>query len=285
MFDIENMDLHYHLSWEKRRNKMKRLAFLTACLFLIAAVGVSAQETGKGKITGKLLTEDGKPMSDGSVFFFNAATGPPPSQEKYWRVPDAVAPIGDKGGFSLELPPGKYYLGAMKRISAEKNVGPPGEGDYFLKGQDAMGNPKPFFVKKGETTDIGTIAEAAPFKRAVVKYSGGITAIEGVVRDPDGKPVEGAAVFGYKKPAARGKPLFASDKTGKDGKYILRVSEGGKYYLKVRDVFGGGPPKGGEIVGSFWQGVPVEASVQTGEITKGVDIQVMRFPGRGPGQK
>jgi hypothetical protein len=276
------MGFHYQEKW---RNNMKGLAFLTACLFLIAAVGVSAQEIGKGKITGKLMTEDGKPMSGGSVFFFNAATGPPPSQEKYWRVPDAVAPIDDGGRFSIGLPPGKYYLGAMKRISAEKNVGPPAEGDYFLKGQDAMGNPKAFLVKKGETTDIGTIAEAAPFKRAVVKYSGGVTAIEGVVRDSEGNAVKGAAVFGYNKPAARGKPLFVSDRTGDDGKYILRVSEGGKYYLKVRDVYGGGPPKGGEIVGIYWQGIPVEASAKTGEITKGVDIQVVRFPGRGPGQK
>ena len=253
---------------------MKRLASLTTCFFLIAAVVAFAQEVSKGKITGKLMLEDGRPMSGGSVFFFNDATGPPPSQEKYWRVPDAVAPIGDKGRFLIELPPGKYYLGAMKKISVQKNAGPPGEGDYFLKGQDAMGKPKPFFVKKGETTDIGTIAGGAPFKREVVKYGEGITSIEGVVRDPDGKPVEGAAVFGYKKPAARGKPLFASDKTGKDGKYILRVDEGGKYYLKVRDVFGGGPPVGGAIVGVYWQERPVEVSAKTGEATKGIDINI-----------
>jgi hypothetical protein len=254
---------------------MTRLAFLTACLFLIAAASASPQEIGKGTIVGKLTTKDGRPMSGGAVFFFNDASGPPPSEEKYWRVPDAMAPIGEGGEFSMELFPGKYYLGAMKKISAEKNVGPPGEGDYFLKGQDATGKPRPFFVKKGETTDIGTIAGGAPFKREVVKYGKGITSIEGVVRDPDGKPVEGAAVFGYKKSAARGKPLFASDKTGKDGKYVLRVDEGGKYYLKVRDLFGGGPPVGGAIVGSYWQDRPVEASAKTGEATKGIEINII----------
>ena len=253
---------------------MKKMAFLTTCFFLIAAVIASAQVAGKGIITGKLMLKDGRPMSGGSVFFFHDATGPRPSEERYWRVPDAVAPIGDGGRFSMELPPGKYYVGAMKRISAEKNVGPPGEGDYFLKGQDAGGNPKPFFVKQGETTDIGTIAEGVPFKMEVVKYGEGITSIEGVVRDPDGKPVEGAAIFGYKKQAARGKPLFASDKTGKDGKYILRVDEGGKYYLKVRDVFGGGPPVRGAIVGGYWEERPVEVSAKTGEATKGIDITI-----------
>ncbi len=253
---------------------MKRLAFLTACLFLVAAAVASAQEAGKGTITGKLLTTDGRPMSGGAVFFFNDATGPPPSQEKYWRVPDISTPIGEGGRFSIELPVGKYYLGAMKRISSEKNVGPPDDGDYFLKGQDATGKPRPFFVKKGETTDIGTIAGGAPFKRSIVKYGEGTTSIEGVVRDPEGKPVEGAAVFGYKRPEARGKPLFASDKTGKDGKYVLRVNEGGKYYLKVRDLFGGGPPVRGAIVGRYWQDKPVDASAKTGETTKGVDINI-----------
>jgi hypothetical protein len=253
---------------------MKRLAILTACLFLIAVALVSAQEVGKGKIVGKLMTQDGKPMSGGSVFFFNDATGPPPSQEKYWRIPDALALIDEEGRFSMELPPGKYYMGAMKRISSEKNIGPPEEGDYFLKGQGSKGKPKAYIVKKGEITDVGTIAEAVPFKREVVRYGDGITSIEGVVRDPDGKPVEGAAVFAYKKQAARGKPLFASDKTGKDGKYILRVDQGGKYYLRVRDIFGGGPPVGGEIVGKYWQERSMEVSAKTGEATKGFDISI-----------
>ncbi len=261
---------------------MKRLTFLTVFFFLIAAICASAQEVGKGKMVGRLLIEDGRPMSGGAVFFFNDATGPPPSQEKYWRVPDVVAAIGDGGRFSVELPAGRYYMGAMKRNSQEKNFGPPGEGDYFLKGQDPGNKPKTYIVKRGETTDIGTIAEGKPFKRTVVKYSGGITAIKGVVRDAEGKPVEGVAVFGYKKSITREKPLFASDRTGADGKYTLRVSEGGKYYLKVRDVYGGGPPKNGEIIGNYWQGVPVEASAETGEITEGIDISVTRFPGRGP---
>ena len=261
---------------------MKRLASLTTCFFLIAAVVASAQEAGKGKIVGKFIIEEGRPMSGGSVFFFNDATGPRPSEERYWRVPDAVAPIGGNGQFSIELPHGKYYLGAIKRISAEKNFGPPGEGDYFFKGQDGRGNPTPYFVKKGETTDIGTLSVGSSFKRAVVKYADGITAVEGVVLDSEGKPVEGVAVFGYKKAAMRGRPLFTSDKTGQDGKYILRVHEGGKYYLRVRDVYGGGPPVGGAIVGGYWQEGPVEASVQTGEVRKGIDIKVMRLSGKGP---
>jgi hypothetical protein len=264
---------------------MKRSAFLIAFLFLVMAAGAYAEETGKGKITGRLLTKDGKPMSGGSASFFNEVSGPPPSQDRYWRVPDAVFPIDDEGNFSILLSPGKYYMGAIKRISGEKKSGPPQDGDFFLRGRDTEGKPKLYIVRKGETTDIGTIAGAAPFNSAVVKYSGDITAVEGLVRDSEGKLVEGAAVFAYKKEKMTGKPIFASEKTGKDGRYILRVNEGGTYYLRVRDLYAGGPPKGGEIVGNYWHGVPVEASAKTGEIVRGVDIEVMRFPGRGPGLK
>ncbi len=258
---------------------LKLLTFLTAFFFIIALTGASAQETGR--MVGRVLTEDGKPMSGGSVFFFNDSTGPPPSQEKYWRVPDAVAPIDEEGRFSVELLPGRYFIGAMKRISGEKNIGPPGEGDYFLKEGKVRNKPKKFIVRHGETNDIGTIAEGAPFKRAMVKYRDEITAIQGIVHDTEGKPVEGVVVFGYRESAARGRPLFASDKTDKRGEYILRVSEGGKYYLKVRDGYGSGPPKNGEISSNYWQGVPVEASATTRETTQGVDISVTRFPGRG----
>ncbi len=265
---------------------MKRLIFLSAFFFAVFFIFsiVSAKDVKElkaGAISGQLMIKNGGPMSGGSVFIFNDATGPPPSKEKYWRVPDYIAPIDNDGRFSVELPEGKYYLGAIKRISEKKNIGPPEEGDFFFAGADEKGMPKAYIIKKGEGTDIGVISEAVPFKRAIVKLRNGITAIEGTVLDTDGKPVEGALVFAYTTPTMVGKPIFASEKTGKDGKYILRVHEGGKYYLKVRDIYGGGPPVSGAIIGGYGQEAPVAVAVKTGESTKGIDINVIRFPGRG----
>lgn len=265
---------------------MKRLIFLSGVflvIFLMSDV-ISAQEAKEIKtstITGQLMIKGDGPVAGGRVFFFNDASGPPPSKEKYWRIPDYVTDTDNSGKFSIELPEGKYYLGAIKTISGGK-IGPPAEGDIFYAGTDEQGKPKTYIIKQGLKTDIGVISEAAPFKRSVVKFGDGITAIEGTVLDGAGKPVEGALVFAFLSPTMVGRPLFASDRTGKDGKYILRVHEGGKYYLRVRNVYGGGPPKAGEVIGDYGEKDAVAVALKSGEKVRGVNIKVRSFTGRGP---
>ena len=265
---------------------MKRLIFLVwgfVVIFLISDV-ISAQEAKDvktGTISGQIMIKGDGPMAGGRVFFFKDSSGPPPSREKYWRIPDYMTDIDNRGKFSVELPEGKYYMGAIKKVSEKKNIGPPDEGDLFFAGTNGKGMPKAYIIKQGEKTDVGVIAEAAPFKRSVVKFDDGITAIEGMVIDKGAKPVEGALVFAFLSPSMVGRPLFASERTGKDGKYILRVHEGGKYYLRVRSVYGGGPPKEGEMIGDYDQKEPIIADVKTGEKLQGVNIKIKRFQGRG----
>jgi hypothetical protein len=261
---------------------MKRLVFL-ASLFFIALFMLSlasAQEINKSWVRGKLMIKDGGPMGNGLVYFFNAETGPIPNPDKYWRVPDEITQINDNGEFSMELREGKYYMGAIKRVSGKKEVGPPLIGDYFFISSDEKGTPKLYVVKKGEDINVGTISEATPFKGW---SKDNITAIEGRVFINDGKPVEGALVFGYVLPTMVGKPDFVSERSDKDGKYILRVPEGGSYYLMARDIYGGGPPVEGSIMGVYGsKAVPIAVTVKTGESIKGIDIKVIMFPGRGP---
>ncbi len=259
---------------------MKRIGFFLvfSLLFSVTDIGFS-QETKTGVVTGKLITKDGKPMSGGKVFFFNAETGPPPSPERYWRVPDEISDMDSEGRFSVVLVAGRYFMGAIKRVSGPE-IGPPRDGDMFLASRDENGKPKQYMIRKGEKTDIGVISGATPFKRPQIKD--GISAIEGTVIFQDGKPAEGALVFAYMTPTMTGRPTFVSEKAGRDGKYVLRVSEGGKYYLKVRDIYGGGPPTKGGIVGSYAGEAPIPVSVKTGETTRGIDIKVVRFRGRGP---
>jgi len=284
---------------------MKRLIFSTSVIvFFLFTIGiVSAAELQKGRISGKLMIKDSGPMADGLVHFFNAETGPIPDPDKYWRVPDFITDIKENGEFTTELNEGKYYIGAIKRISGKKEIGPPLIGDYFFISQDKDGTPKMYSVKKGEDISTGTISEAIPFKGCVIKDK--ITAIEGRVLIDDGKPVEGALVFAYRSSAMSDRPEFVSDRTDKDGKFILRVYEGGPYYLRARDLYGGGPPATGGVIGTYRKETSThllppsppgpsglvgiygkETStaivVNTGEITKGIDINVVRFPGRGP---
>lgn len=234
-----------------------------------------------GSISGQLLTTKGEPMAGGMVYFFDTTVGPPPAHEKYWRVPDFMKRLDNDGKFTIALPEGQYYMGATRK-PAGKPIGPPREGDYFFISADDKGIPITYNVKSSSSIDLGKIAKAVTFKSNTVNYGKGTTAIEGVVLDDEGKPVEGAFVFAFVSAIKVGRPLFTSDPTGKDGKFILRVHDSGKYYLKVRSMYGGGPPVAGELIGNYGEKEPLAVSVQKGDRMTGLTIKVRKFPGRGP---
>lgn len=267
-------------------NKMARYGFRCAITFMLAMTAASsapaADDKKIGALAGEISVRKGEPLAGGMIFFFNTQTGPPPSATLYWRVPDESSELDKDGKFRVELPEGRYYLGAMKKFSNER-IGPPREGDLFFMSADEHGVPKVHEVKKGELTDIGAQSGAGPFSAKPVKQ--GVTAVEGVVLTPEGKPVEGAMVFAYVSPGLIGRPLYVSDKTGKDGAFVLRAAEGGNYYLKVRDVYGGGPPEKGAVLGGYGDDKPAAVAVRSGETVKGIQIRVVRFPGRGRQQE
>jgi len=250
--------------------------------FMLCFVSVAfAQSVNKGIIAGQLMIKGGGPLAGGQVLLFNDASGPPPSQVKYWRVPDYITQIDEGGRFSIELPAGKYYLGAIKRISGEK-IGPPADGDYVFTNADEKGSPKSYVVKNGEKIELGVISEAVPFQKRAVIPGAEITAIEGAVFNTEGKMVEGALVSAQLTPLSTGRhPLFTSERTGKDGHYILKVHDGGNYYLRVRSMHDKGPPAAGEMVGAYGGKEPRAVAVKKGQIIRGIDITVVQFMGRG----
>jgi len=254
------------------------LLISTIALFFLVSGSVLVQAQETGQVTGRLQTKSGKPMSGGLVYFFTVK-GPLPDPDRYWRIPDFLVEIKDKGKFSIELPEGEYYFGAIKRARGKTENGPPQAGDFFYKALDDKGAPTLYSVTKGEKKDLGTIAGVMPYKG--LKVGDSITAIEGRVITADGKPVKGALVFAFISEAMIGKPTFASYRTGKDGKYVLRVNQGGSFFLRVRDIYGGGPPIPGAIIGTFGGETPETVSVKTGDRVKGIDITVAKFKGRG----
>lgn len=261
---------------------MKRICFFLLLLVaLCTGIAISADGGGVGRITGTLLKKEGGPMANGTLFLFNEKTGPPPAPEKYWRVPDEIVRLDAEGKFSASVPAGTYYLGAIKRFEGEE-LGALKEGDFYLANRDEKGVLRKYTIKDGETTEIGTLAKAVPFKRKKPLKNESITAIEGTVVNEAGKPVERALVFAYVSPTMVGKPLFASERTGTDGKYLLRVAEGGTFYLKSREVYGGGAPKAGEIIGGYGEREPTPVKVDTGKTVKGIDLKVIHFRGQGP---
>jgi hypothetical protein len=277
---------------ERGGNKMsvcQKLVFpFFSILFIMSLSGiVSAGSEGEspkdiktGAVAGRIMIKDGGTMAGGQVMFYDALAGPPPLPDKYERTPDISRDIDADGKFIVELPEGKYYMGAIKRLSGER-IGPPQEGDYIFRSVDEEGRPKEYIVKAGSLLNVGTISEAAPLKAKDPSKRVVTTAIEGVIIDMDGNPVEDAVVIAFVNPSMNGKPLFLSYKTDKDGKYILPLTEG-TYYLRVRNSFTSGPPVPGQIVGYYGDGKPAPVSAKEGEITKGIDFKVIMFPGRGP---
>ena len=238
-----------------------------------------AAEVKTGAITGTIMITGAGPLKDGQVMLYDAAAGPPPMPFKYERTPDIAKELNAEGRFKIELPPGKYYLGAIKRLSGER-IGPPQTGDYVFRSLDEKGNPKEYLIQAGSVLDIGTVS-AAPLKPERLLSHAVTTSIEGFVKGKGGKPVADAVVAAFVTPAMQGKPLFVSEKTGKDGKYVLRVPPG-TYYLRARNVFASGPPQEGQIVGYYGEGDAVPVAVKEGERKKGTNINVVLFPGRGP---
>jgi len=217
----------------------------------------TAQKKGEGYITGKMVTTGGEAMSGWRIRFFDTA-GPSPFTHEYWRVPDYIVRSADDGSFSARLPEGTYYMETINKVD-EKKFSPPEEGYLIYPPMDA-GETKTYRVKAGETTNIGLISGAVPFKKEWAAR--GKTGIEGVVLDMQGNPVERVLVFASHTPTMDD-PLFVSDReTGTDGKYVLRVPERGQYYLSVHLT----------IMGEK----PIAVTVNTGEMTKGVDLRFTR---------
>jgi len=233
----------------------------------------------RGAIAGKVMIRGNGPLSGGQVIFFNEASGPVPDIGAYERTPDIVREIGEDGRFSVDLPAGKYYLGAVKRQSGEA-IGPPVEGDLVWRSMDGKGRPKAFLVRSGKRVDIGTV-EAEPLRPEVLEKRPLETVIEGVVIDMEGNPVSDAVVVAFTTPSLKGKPVFISEKTDKAGRYVLRVTEG-TYYLRARNVFMSGPPEPGQIMGYYGEGAAAPLAIKKGQSLRDINFRVVLFPGRGP---
>lgn len=192
------------------------------------------------------------------------------------KGPAFTETISDKdGNFSLQLPPGKYFLVARMRSNGEI-AGPLEVGDFKSEvigpitidedGKIIKQDIK-VFKKIGENKDIAIKENKNELK----------TGISGTIYNSEGKPVAGARVHVYDHVQMSERPKFVSSPTGPDGKYIIYLPKGGTYYLAARDKFGG-PPKVGDLYGRYDRGTiePSGVIVKDNEILKNIDITIHR---------
>ncbi|UCD34289.1 MAG: hypothetical protein JSU90_08275 [Nitrospiraceae bacterium] len=219
----------------------------------MAFSAADAQETGYGYITGKCMTAEGEASDDWRIRFFDVKMGGSPFTNEYRRIPDYFVRSGDDGSFSAKLPEGSYYVIAI-RDRLDKVAGPPGEGDLIYPPMDGT-EYEPYRVRADETIDLGVISGAVPFKKEWAAE--GKTGIAGIVYDRKGRPLKRVIVLAVTEPDAEG-PVFVSDEeTDSSGSFIVRVPEGGAYYLKVRGYLH-----------------PDIIPVVTGEITEGIELHI-----------
>ena len=230
-------------------------------------------------ISGQLMV--GKtPMINGFVFLYDKSLGPPPSYVRYWRIPDKTFLVENDGKFSFEVQAGTYYLQATQK-HPDADMGPAKVDEFNYIYGDTEGNHLPLIVTTGEELNLGVLSSFLVSPK-LQQFDKGITAIEGTVSNLEGKPVVGVMVFAYLSMNTTGKPVFVSTATDINGKYLLRVHDGGTFYLKVRSVIGGGAPENGEFVSVQDQ---VMVTLKKEQILTGVKLKAKNFSRGSKGNK
>jgi len=210
-----------------------------------------------------IVTHNGQPVPGAVVMVYTDLS----SQLKGMGL-GMSSPTGEDGLFEFPLSPGKYYLVTRKRNSGMM-AGPLQAGDLFGY---FPGNP--LEVKEGQVATVHIPAITVPEK--VERYASslfGNTSITGTILDAEGKPVAGVQALLYDDPMMLNRPLYVSQPTGDDGKYILSFPNGGVYYLAARNELGGTPAPG-ELYGRY-QGSPDHSiRLRTGKSLDGIEIKV-----------
>ncbi len=179
-----------------------------------------------------------------------------------------TAPSDENGYVEAPLPPGTYYLVARMRRS--KNfAGPLQVGDFFGYYAD-----NPLVVKEGEVAKIPIAMVEVPEKVArLADTLFGQTSIGGRILDADGTPVSGVRVLLYPDPMMLNRPLYVSQPSTADGRFVLSFPKGGVYYLAARNNLGGAPAPG-ELYGRISGSRDSSVRVRTGQALHGVELLV-----------
>lgn len=153
-----------------------------------------------------------------------------------------------EGLYSLELPPGSYFLAGVRTDAA--SIAALREGDLFC-----YYGGSPVRVDPGRATNVGLNMVRVERDPPPELASG----VSGVVYDGSGRPIRGGAVYLYKSPSDGFKGIpGAFARIGDDGTFRVRVRKG-TFFVVVRrretgDLFG--PTEIGDSYG-YYAGNPV----------------------------
>lgn len=215
------------------------------------------------------LTYQGRPLAGASVFAYRRR-----SANLLGPADFASAPSGRDGFYLIDLVEGGYWLVARRRASGSE-AGPLVPGDLQ---RVHPGNPATVSAAAFTTVDFDLeemrdlmISRAGPRGQTA-------TGIRGRITDESGAPVAWVFAIAYTNPEMRRVPDFTSAMTAADGRFIIYLPAGGRYWLgarkHIRDKPAPGEPYG------LYNGSPDHAvEVATGSFADGIDI-VLRLFGR-----
>lgn len=185
------------------------------------------------------------------------------------------APSRADGSYSIDLPPGEYYIVARKRTSGLAN-GPLATGDYYSEHQRIIAR-----VAEGKLTqvDLNMARMKAPmfFKKDLAETRTD-TGVRGVLRDAQGKPVPGGFAIAYTDNNLQRLPDYASTLTNQQGEFTLYLPAGGQYFLAAR-IHAWDMPREGELYGKYGGENPVAMEVADKSFVEGVEIRMAPFSG------
>jgi hypothetical protein len=261
-----------------RERAISSAAALIALCLLLGAVGASAHEgeksapppsapvgSAKGNGLEGRVTVDGQIVTGGVVFAY--LTYADVLAFKPFAASGATA---DDGSYTMDLPPGKYFVVAKKRAAGLAD-GPLAVGDAF-----SYNGSNPITVDPGGYVHVGFSLSR---KLEEVAYHDGLDpatgSLEGVI-EYQGKPLEGAGlrIFLDGADLFRGQGYSAAPPTGKSGAFRIDLLPESALYLIVRKRAkgaGAGPIAEGDYFGYF---VENPVPVHVGKVAK-VRIEVI----------
>lgn len=186
-------------------------------------------------IQGRLLY-NGKPVKDARVYLYMNLydfKGMP----YYYSLPT------DKlGRFKIsDVIEGSYFVVAKKK-NDNQPLGPLMEGDLIGFLSDESYNFKGGYIYKFDINMFQKMKDEPP---ATLPAEGEVYYVRGKAVDKSGNPVEGLYAFAYdKKVIGHERPVSISKRTDKAGNFVLPLPKKGKYYIGVREFYGGTPVQG-----------------------------------------
>ena len=231
-----------------------------------SAAGAAAEIVATQGIRGT-MTYKGTPLAGASVFAYRRQ-----SANFLGPADFASAPSERDGSYLIDLVEGSYWLVARKRASGS-DAGPlvPGDLQRIHPGNPAAVAPGAFTVVDLDLDEMRDLMFSRTGPRGPTA-----TGIRGRITDESGAPVAWVFAIAYTSADMRRVPDFTSAMTAADGRFVIYLPAGGRYWLGARKHIRDKPAPGEPF--GLYEGSPGHAvEVATGSFADDIDIVLRSF--------